>query len=399
MLATLACAGSAEAAAHRFTAQIDVRAVAVDSPLASFAHGGLGLLRYDEDHARLRLGNLMANLAGPLGETVRYDVTGFATGDGDQNPFDLTEAYLEWRPIPASRWRWRGKLGAFYPAISLENRAAGWQSLYSISPSALNTWIGEEIRTIGGEVSATLVGASAGRNVDVSFIGAAFGWNDPMGVLIFQRGWAIHDRQSALFGRLPRPFQSDRDGHNIEFFREIDGRAGYYVGAELKWAHDNVVRVMHYDNRGDPAQGDGQEQAWRSRFDALGARMEWDNGWTAVVQGMLGDTGVGRSADGRGLIITEYWAWFALGSYSRGQHRYTARYDVLYTEPTRGAQYFSSEQDAHAWTLAYTFNLDAHWQFAAEALQVRGSLEQRELQGLPAQATENMLQLAARFTF
>ena len=48
---------------------------------------------------------------------------------------DLTEAYLEYRPYPRAGFRSRVRLGAFYPPMSLENRATGWETPYTITPS------------------------------------------------------------------------------------------------------------------------------------------------------------------------------------------------------------------------------------------------------------------------
>jgi hypothetical protein len=399
----LVCVGTPVAAmdtspyeAHGY---VDVRAVAVDSSLTTFKNGGLGLLRFDEDHDGLQFGRLTLDLSGPLTDTVRAQVTAIATGDADDHPLDLTEAFLEWRPYPQSQWRWRSKLGAFYPPISLENRGAGWQGIYSLSPSAINTWIGEEVRAIGLEVAATNAGASTQRPYDFSIVAGVYGWDDPMGVLLFQRGWAIHDHEVPLFGDLRRPFQLNEYDYKIEFSHEIDNRPGYYAGVETKWLGRHVLRVLHYDNRGDPAQSNRTDSAWRSRFDSVGVRLELPFDFTVIAQGMQGDTGVGASADGRGMLIAEFWSYFALGSYCAGQHRFTLRYDRMYVESTRGAQYFNSEQDAHAWTAAYMYNHDEHWLVAVEGLRIDGILEQRELTGRPAAAVERQLQLAVRYSF
>ena len=61
-------------------------------------------------------------------------------------PLDLTEAYLQFRPYPRDGFRLRLKAGAFYAPISLENRASGWDSPYTLSYSAINTWLGKELR-------------------------------------------------------------------------------------------------------------------------------------------------------------------------------------------------------------------------------------------------------------
>jgi hypothetical protein len=86
---------------------------------------------------------------------------------------DVTEVYLDWKPFPKNGWRWRTKFGAFYPPVSLENRAAGWASGYSLSSSAINTWLGEEFRTIGAEVTATWLGSQHNGSGDLSLIGGS----------------------------------------------------------------------------------------------------------------------------------------------------------------------------------------------------------------------------------
>jgi hypothetical protein len=219
-----------------------------------------------------------------------------------------------------------------------------------------------------------------------------------MGVLIFERGWGIHDRQTALFGGLPRIFAESTLRHQIEFFHEIDDKAGYYAGLQLNWPERLVVRALHYDNRGDPAASNGLENAWLSRFDSAGVRGEWRD-WTVIVQWMGGDTAVGDSPDGRGFLITDYDSYFGLLSYALDRHRMTLRYDDLYTETPRGAEFFNSAQDVDGWTLAYLFDYDEHWQLGLEALRLDGRLEQRAFMGLDPELREETLQLAVRYTF
>jgi len=371
--AALLCAAGpvSSSFAHELTVQADMRAVAVDSPLPSFTEGGLGVLRFDEAHDGLQLGRLLIDATGPLSETFHYTVTASATDDGDQNPIDLTEAYVDWRPYPQSAWRWRARAGAFYAPISLENRTIGWQSLYSLSPSAINTWVGEEMRTIGLEVASTSLGRPVGRDFDVTFLAAAYGWNDPMGVLILQRGWGIHDRQTPLFGSLPRPLVNNPDNRTIEFFDEIDDRLGYYVGAEIKWTNDSLVRLLRYDNLGDPNDATAKEPAWRTKFDALGVRLEFPHEISLLTQLMFGETEAGPQGNRRGQFLLEYWAYYLL----------------------------ASEQNAIAWTAAYLYDMNDQCQFALEGIRISGSLAQRALVGAPASAVERQLQLAVRFTF
>ncbi|MEQ1580631.1 MAG: hypothetical protein ABL964_08570 [Steroidobacteraceae bacterium] len=383
---------------HEFTAQVDVRLIAANTPLRSFMHGGLGLLLFDEERDGVRVGPVMLDYSGPLTDTLRATVTAFANGDNDKNPIDLTEAVLEWRPVPASQWRWRAKLGAFYPPVSMENRGIGWQSIYSLSPSAINTWIGEEVRTIGGELSLTAAGAGVGRPFDISAIVGVYGWNDPMGVVIQQRGWAIHDRQTALFGRLPDINGLPAGDGSFELFREIDNRVGYYAGLEFSWQDRVVARALHYDNRGDPAQFDKEEYAWLSRFDSFGVRIELPRDWTVIAQRLEGDTGIGASNDGKGYHILDFSSEFVLVSKAYGRHRGSARYERFQTRTVRASAFFNSNQDGDAWTLAYRYDVSDRWQLQAEALQIDSTLSHRRLQGTSPGAVERSLQLVARYS-
>ncbi len=71
---------SQPALAHEITAQIDLRAVVVDSPLDSFTEGGTGQLRFGGDDDGLRLGSVMIDAAGEIVDTIRYGITARATG-------------------------------------------------------------------------------------------------------------------------------------------------------------------------------------------------------------------------------------------------------------------------------------------------------------------------------
>jgi len=69
-------------------------------------------------------------------------------------PFDVLEAYGRYQPIATADRLWSIKLGAFFPPISLENESVGWTSPWTLTPSAINSRVGDELRTIGGESTA-----------------------------------------------------------------------------------------------------------------------------------------------------------------------------------------------------------------------------------------------------
>src|SRR6185437_8408604 len=253
----------------------------------SFLDGGLGALRYGEDRSGIQLGRFRIGLTQPIGSILALRLDASSWGGRQKNPFDLTEAYLELRPYPWEGFRARVKAGAFYAPISLENRAAGWESPYTLSSSAINSWMAEELRTIGVETQIDWLGTRLGHDFDLAVVGAAFGWNDPAGASLATHGFAINDVQTTLFGSVPMPAPA----RGLQEFKEIDGRVGTYGGVEARWLGRVTVRLLHYDNNADPAAFDAAlgEHAWATHFDSAGARFESD-GWTLIAQWMEGET-------------------------------------------------------------------------------------------------------------
>lgn len=402
LLISVAAAGillwARAAAAHEFDLSIDLRAVSSDATPSRLG-GGLGKLRYDSQHDGLRLGDVRFGYRGDLTPTLHLTAEAVAYGDHDVNPLDLTELYAEWRPIPASTWRSRLKLGAFYPEISLENRMHGWQSPYTLSSSALNTWVGEELRTIGAQYNLDWLGRSHGHDFDLSLNASVFGWNDAAGTVLATRGWGLTDRQSTLFGRFanrgqPLPART-------LFYDDIDKRAGYSAGVSANYRGLLEARALHYDNRANPgATAPGiQDGAWLTYFDSLGARWTPTDAWTVISQWLHGRTYIDSGVPNNAF---SYHSEFLLASWKRGAMRYAARYDRFASQQTESdfyeyvGIYFGDR--GHAWTLACDRQFNAHWSAALEGIEVDSVVAQRALIGEAPQATERQWQLALRYT-
>jgi hypothetical protein len=364
----------------------------------SFLEGGFGRQRFDEDHQSLRLGRAFGTARVRLSDTMTANAVVGTYGDDDKNAIDLTEAYVDYRPFPNGPWRWRLRGGMFYAPISLENRGPGWTNVYTVSNSAIATWIGEEIRSVGLEGEARWRGQSLGKPDEVALVFGLFGWNDPAGVLIAARGWALHDRQTAAFGHLPSPGAKYEEGYPpIELFHEIDDQPGYYAG--LAWRHGEALelRVMHYDNRGDPAAERNEVYAWETDFNVLGVRYEPGEHWTLIAQLLDGYTAVGGSGASFPTNDWDLRAAFVLGSYEWGDNRVSVRYDDFQTRQQNGFEIGEYDDDGYATTLAYLRDFGEHWQVCAEWLRIHSTFGGREEVGLEETVDETQLQLVVRY--
>ncbi len=394
MGAGLALLAASAVLATDWTVSLDTRLVASDGE-RSFLDDGLGALRYGESKSGIQLGRLRFALTQPIGNILALHLDASSWGDHDKTPIGPTEAFLELRPYPHAGFRARVRAGAFYAPISLENRAAGWESPYTLSSSALNSWIGEELRTIGIESELDWLGTRLGHDFDVGVVGSAFGWNEPAGAELASHGFAINDRQTVLFGQDGE--SGPLPGEGLNEFREFDGRVGTYFGLNVRYLDRLVVQALHYDNHADPSSYDPviNEHAWATHFDSAGARWELPDGWTVISQWLEGETYVAPA--GLGELEWAFRARFGLLSKQFGKHTLSVRYDAFEVGADPPMQL--GLQNGHAVTLAYLYEPDEHWRFALEAVRVRSSESNRTLllgETTPF-ATENMLQLSVRY--
>ncbi len=377
--------------------EADVRATLADTG-NSFLDGGLGKFRQN-DGASLQLGRGRIALEQRVGDTLRFVVDASTWGDNGPHPIDLTETFAEYRSYPHGGWRMRVKAGAFYPPSSLENRAAGWRSPYTISSSALNTWIAEEIRSIGAEVALDRLASKNGSEFDWGLFGGVYGWNDPAGVLVATHGFALHDRQTTLHDHIGP--DAAVPVSNRQLFYEIDNRPGYYAGGKLRHGDRFELRAMHYDNRADVSKEKPSiaDVAWLTKFDTAAMRLETTGERTWLAQWLDGRTDaavtgfkLGWRFDTWNLLVNQRW----------GAQSLSARYDRFRMWQVVNDFGPASQVDrGTAWTLAYSYEREgAPWRFMAEAMRVDSWVSnRRDLLGLPPSAIESKLELSLNYRF
>ncbi len=378
----------------------DIRAV-VPTDETSWNDGGLGKSRYGGGSG------IEARFAGAaLAGTWQFAPSWLAVADmrvqADASPHvDLLDVYLRFRPASMTPWRWSLKLGAFFPPISLENDGIGWTSTWTLTPSAINSWVGEELRTIGAEFSVEHRGDAGTLEAG----GAVFTGNDPAGELLFARGWSLSDLTSGIGTHVREPdvytlFTGSTVPVGYKPFGEIDHRLGWYADASWKSPAYGQVTLMRYDNRADPKTyqdyEDRQVFAWHTRFWSLGAKTRIGD-VVLIAQAMNGTTIFEPAPDFS--LEARFQSAYLLAGWDRGAWRPALRIDFfnLYQSPTVLDSPLS--EHGNALTLALNWRPRDWLRVTGEMLRIDSVRAQRLLEGLSARQIDNQVQLGVRVLF
>src|SRR3954449_1498528 len=194
----------------------DVRVVAVDGE-ESWVDGGFGKLRSsgggDDFRVRPQLGNVNLVWQPQFTWSLFAVIVGSLEG-GDRTEAGLSQAYLSFKPMRGSKIAFSARAGLMFPPVSLEHDGADWHVKDTITPSAINSWIGEEVRPVAveGTIAATL-----GEH-KLRATAAVMAGNDNAGTLLTFRGWALHDRTTIAFRRHPLPpLEAEYQGYQAPF--------------------------------------------------------------------------------------------------------------------------------------------------------------------------------------
>jgi len=383
----------AQAIEVSFSGYLDARLVA-PSDVTGWVKGGLGKFRFGPTgNARLveAIGQVQATLDDDLSAVVvaRMEPT-------DSAGLDVLEAYVRTRPRTVGALSWSLKGGAFFPTISLENDDLGWTSPYTLTPSAINTWIGEELRSIGMEA---VLDWDAGELGTLSAMGAMFCCNDEAGILMAYRGWGLHDRATGLFERIRMPDATMRifrqaGPYYSGMFDEIDGDLGWYGG--LDWRLPDAIgelSIVRYENRADPAAFTARDTAWDTRFWSFGARTRLDS-VMLIAQHLAGYT----SVVSRGVLqVTKFQSVFLLAATDYEDWRLSVRGDLFQTRRPHVVNSAFAE-DGASFTAAVSFNGIENLRLTAEVIVMGNRRREYANDGLPMQLTTSQAQLSARYS-
>lgn len=332
----------------------------------SWQNSGVGILRYDSD--KLSTQQALLDISQDLSSSLSLHTVLHYYQDGEQN-LGLSQAALIYKPISSDRVKWQARAGFFYPKMSFENVDIGWLSPYSYTQSAINSWIGEEQRTSGLEMTAYSPGRARKSPWSWQVRIAAFTGNDPFGTIISWRGFAMHDRQSLHNDRVafaPYPSVVEANGlwHPswVEPFHEIDGKFGVYAGIHLDYYNKTNLRYYYYDNLGDPTALNAQRlYAWRTKYHSVALQHRLTRNTRIITQLMTGSTEMGDK-----FVFADFDAFYLMLSHRSGRHRLSIRYDRFIVQEDDIFVWDYNDSDGAGLTLNWRFDISSHWQLGLE---------------------------------
>lgn len=406
-MASSASPASAEAdlfSPDTFHGRLDVRLVASDAE-RTWLDRGFGKTRFGDDgtHAGFELGNA-ALVWRPR---LSWDLSGYVhlqANPGQNNGVDLVEAFLKWKPMPHSNVRYSARAGMFFPPISLEHDGIAWTPTRTITPSAINSWIGEEVLVLGleGAIQTEIDGHEFGLT------GAVFQHNDTSGTLLTYRGWALHDVLATASGDFVIPTRGPTwnafyatQAPITEPTREVDGRYGSYVRLDWRPPLPVSFNALYYDNHGNPEVVEDGQYGWRTRFVNVGATIQLGPNTELLSQFMTGETVMGHQMPVEWMADVGYTSAYVLVSHqlTGGASILSGRLDWFEVDDRTFELIDDNNEEGWAATVAYQKPINDHVNLALEALHISSEHAARVDQGLASDQEDTQMQASIRFEF
>ena len=385
---------------ENYAAWIDIRAVSVDGE-RGWRDGGFGKLRYGKGSGALNVAQAGLLWKPRLADTLTAYIM-IQDVPGAENQLGIEEAYLKWKPVPKSDLRYSVRLGEFFPPISMEHDGTGWTPDRTLTPSAINSWVGEEVlvRGLEGNIQKDFGAQNLGLTLGV------FTRDDTAGTLLSWRGWALHDASSADNAELPLP--TGNQGYTQLFgsyqayaskpMVEEDGRLGYYARLDWRPPAPVAINLEFYDNQGDPMTVRNGQWGWATRFYNLGARYQVAVRDEVLGQYMTGHTATGwQVGQGHHAVDVGFESGYVLWSHHFDSGaKLSGRIDYFAAKDNSLRSIDNNSETGYAATLAWIRPLTAHLDLGLETLRVQSNRPSRATQGLAAQQSQTQLQIALK---
>jgi len=384
---------------------LDIRATAANT-LKSYVSGGYGKFN-SHNGANLSLAQAGGEFVVEWDMGISAHIVANAYSDENNTTLGLTEAFLTYRALPNDAgYRWQTKAGIFYPEISLENNAFAWASRNTLNSSAINTWLGEEIRVLGSEVALTRLGKFNNNAFDITLAATAFVNNDPAGALLSWHGWAIGNRQTLWTESKAIPdfrarmagYDLNKQAANSDPFLELDNKWGYHLRTKVKFHNKGQIAVGYYNNNATPYMVENGQYGWRTRFYHLGLTWRLPVALELSAQYLSGDT-LMQNPYRVDIVNNDYKSGFVALSKRIEKHRMTIRieeFSITDKDLTAGD---NNNEYGKAATVNYSYRFRKPWFLSLEYNWIDSRRSARIYTQHAIDLTERQWQLATRYFF
>ena len=254
---------------------------------------------------------------------------------------------------------WRLRAGEFWLPTSRENTDPLWTSKYTITYSALNSWIAQEVRPIGADLQW-----SPGFYVTVG--ATAFRGNDTMGTLLAARGWTLGNYLTTYDENMPLPYPETTKPMGAD----LDHKNGYSERLRLSLPERAMIQFAHIDNRApitpNPIKG---QTPWQTHFNVISADAGSKGPTTVAAEWAYGSTAVGFPG---GSFTMDFDTEYLLVSHVFGHERLSARVERFSTRNASRPSVDFAREDGHAWTVAWMHETSARSRTGLEYVRVAG---------------------------
>jgi len=322
---------------------------------------------------------------------------------------DLAEAYLLYKPLPTSALRVQARAGLLYVPASLEHDDAPgepWSVLDTLTPSAINSWIGEEVKVVGAE--AKLTRTTSG--VQVSGAVGLFGFNDTSGTLLALRGWSFSELVATASARVPLPplsaYLAPSQSPETRPVTSLDSRVGLYFQGEVRSAFGPLANLTVYDNDAERGLSSQGQWTWRTRFVTLGAAWPLGGGFALTGQALQGCTRAPLTGWNPIEFDVQFRSAYLKLMRAAGSETFSARVEAFQTHdsgpPLAGTRFNPDDLYAEegwsglaAWKHSFAPGRDV----LVEALWITWRRDELAEFGLAPRQTETTLRAAYRLAF
>ncbi|MFL6579014.1 MAG: hypothetical protein ACJ8MR_20485 [Povalibacter sp.] len=365
-------------------ALLDVRAVYA-GPLTSWVDGGTGRTRYggksSAGHFEHDSDLVLSQLDLQFGANLPWGIR--AQAQANVQP-DIADTYEPWlvEAFLRKEWAreahgWGLQVGLMNNPFSLEHTGPAWTPEYTLSASALNSWLWEEL-PVGGLEAEWFREPQEGLKISI-IAGAGYG-PDQLGRLLALRGWTMGDGLSGVNTELPLP-----NGTRTDIFDEMDHRAAAYTSVTVSDTEGRgAIKLGYFDNFGDQATAG----VWHTRLANIGTTFSPLPKLDVIVQYLRGKALIRDKTNDSSLR-----AFYAMLSAHHQRHRVSVRYDEFRISDLDGGNLTAEHGDAITFGYAYEWGL--RQRVAVEYIRLDSVREARP----QPEPIQDSVQLSYRFRY